>query len=206
MRKGYAVQTTPRAGFCTDKGTERLMVDVCDMLQVFFDFIGTKITVAPQLFNFPLAIWVYCWQHMFDLVAKMCLHALPWFKSWLADLKELARFLRIDTYRKVVAAKVAELGFDDTRLKFKPPKNASWRWSTLHSALKYFVGAYIALVSAWSIALFSKSKEKSLLATTNRALTSVAWWERFRVVADLVNALHCARVWASRAFATLRKD
>ncbi len=50
---------------------------------------------------FPCAFWLLGWHHLWDGIVQEILYAIPWFPAWLAEVKVIIGFLRIDTQIKI---------------------------------------------------------------------------------------------------------
>ena len=82
---------------CTDFGTERLVVDMPDILPDFIRLIGGGVpaNIVPNKWLFPNAFAMAGWHHVFDGCIRYGLGQLDWFDPWLLELKSCLKFLCI---------------------------------------------------------------------------------------------------------------
>ena len=77
----------------TDLGTERIVVNLSDVLPEFFVHIGCKVPAdfVRGVYLFPFAIAISGWHHTFDGLVRYGLCSLAWFdpfwrnRNWLFD-------------------------------------------------------------------------------------------------------------------------
>ena len=183
--------------FCTDKGTEKGLVELTDILPDFCRTIGIQEHCERLGFLFPVAFWIPGWHHMWDGIVLQVLSDIQWFPAWLLDVKAVIKFLRIDTYRMVFKAALVSEDVCSLFLHTVPPRFAHWRWSTLHSVMLWLLPALIALRQVWVPELFKHAQDKVTSQTARSAVHSTSFFDKFRVVYDIVCQVHIVRKWGA---------
>ena len=113
-------------GFTTDRGTEAGITELEDCLPEFLESLG--IFGCPRIeFLFPNSIWTPGWHHLNDGTIQEVLEKLEYFQPFLAALRGITKFLRIDTYRQKLIVAVELQGHSTKVLKSPPARFANWR-------------------------------------------------------------------------------
>ena len=185
-------------GLTTDRGTERFLCDLPDVLPNFLSSIGAEAeSCPPEEFLFPRGLWTPGWHHTFDNIIKHSLSCAPWFSRWLEQLRGLVKFFRVHTYRERLCRAVAEDDMCTKRLKTRPARFANWRWSTLKLVLGYFHETIFLLRPVWDETVF-KSCENPRQAIVNRGTIHCdVFWHRMCVISDMVLLVHELRTWGA---------
>ena len=89
--------------FTTDRGTEVLLPDTCDLLGPFLVHIGCDVECTPTRWLFPRCAQINGWQHLWDSMLQQVLNQLPGWPDWFAATKKAVKLLRWDTYRHELA-------------------------------------------------------------------------------------------------------
>ena len=158
-------------GFTTDRGTERGLADMHDVLPDLCESLGLPASPRGK-YLFPRVCWFPGWHHLLDNIIQDTLQQFPWFAKWLARLKCLIRFLRIDTYRQELVDRVTDHDYDVTEFKQVPPSFAGWRWDTLLDVLNWLVSVWVPLKIVFDLEVFVKKKQGPWHKRYGRCLTS----------------------------------
>jgi hypothetical protein len=70
-------------GFCTDKGVEMGLCDLCDTLPQFYEAIGVVVECPRQEFLCPNAFWLPGWHYCLGNILREVLRSIVFF-SWMA--------------------------------------------------------------------------------------------------------------------------
>ena len=130
------------------------------------------------------------WHHMWDNIPRDVYESMPWWPPFLQDVRALTAFLRMDTYRQTLAARVEEMQQDADPIRRQPPNFAQWRWDTMHRVQRYMLALAVVLPEAWTADLFKNCKDGVNAANARRIASSAMFWERFHLVGELSEAVH----------------
>ena len=185
-------------GWCTDWGTESGIADCEDLLPEFLKAIGYVGPLpAKEKFLFPRAMWMPGWHHCADGLAKTVLGGFRWWPEWLRMLRSMVKVFRIQPYRSAVAELAKQHGYDFSLFEKCPANFAHWRWGTLMAVLGWLVPIMTALREVWDVGVFAKAKSGALIKSAHDVVVHAAFWQKLRIVHDLMSTIHNFRVWAS---------
>ena len=186
-------------GFTTDRGVEKGIADVCDVLPEFLATLSVECSLSKCSHLFPHALWIPGFHHLLDKCAEHVLSALDFWPDFLRRLKQAIKFLRIDAHRQRIARAVLalEVDLDASGLSSKPPSFANWRWDTMSVVQGWLEDNCVALREVASGALFSTSQDAVAGRECCNTLNDERWWCMFWIVQDIVMMIHHLRRWAS---------
>jgi hypothetical protein len=186
-------------GIVSDGGTESHLADLKDCLPEFFMYIGSVIVVAREQWLLPNCVWASGWHHKLDNIMQDVLESLPFWNAWFLDLRYAIKFLRINTYRKILRKSADNNDWDGLHLKKKPPGFIKQRWSTLRNGLFAWleIRNILADDDVWREDLFKKARQGKAASKSRAILRCDLHFKQARIVFDVVSDIHELRVWAS---------
>jgi hypothetical protein len=125
-------------GICTDMGIERLLANYFDTGKVFYEVMFSR--VIPQelgTHTFPRALAIPGWRHLWDVVLRRGLASLSWFPGWMAGMRSLISFLRVETNMQQMTKDMLSSGFPmvaEIFAKMCLPTIADWRFGAFVSS------------------------------------------------------------------------
>jgi hypothetical protein len=162
-------------GVLTDSGTEKYLIELPDILDIFWNLIGEtppKAYVAT-LHLFPQALRISGWKHVFDLLIRKGLTTLSWFPSAITKIKGLVKFLRDVSLTEALIKHCKSEKLDGLAAvvgKLSLPGFAHWRWTTLHDCCKGLAPALSSLAANFDAQWFPGMRDRVLLTTVVCAL------------------------------------
>lgn len=165
----------------TDMGVERLIADKPYFLDIFYDALKPGFHPGPQpeeRWMWPNAVVVPGWKHAWDLILQKGLCDLRWFPGWLAKLKAISSFFRIEGNRVATARSMRTKGMEglaDIVQNMRLPRFADWRWGTLHECMQSLMGFLDSLANNFDPTPFANGRDKAGLTAVVEAFQSRVW-------------------------------
>lgn len=167
----------------TDFGTERKLARFRDMLPDFgwlIKHVGWT-RAHRERWMFPYCIQVPGWKHQFDLFIRRGLGDLSFFPGWLAKLKAIVSFLRLESNVNVLKKSFeasGAFGLSDMISMAKLPRFADWRWGTLQQCTKILTRFIDSFIRFFNVRLFAGSRDNVQLTLVASALSPASLWRR----------------------------
>ncbi len=185
----------------SDFGTEAKVPKSVDLLPVFTAYRKrTWLPPVNQLSRlFPRCIFMYGWNHNWNVVLKFVLKEIYWFADWLTKLKQVVAFFKTESYRNAIRNYLHSQGLlveGDILLEFRC-SFAKWRWQTLHECV-ICVMKIEFLVRLWrpvKETLFRNQQDKTELAAVSEAMEDTRFFTRTSNVKLICGKIELIRRW-----------
>ena len=131
------------------------------------------------------------------MICKDVCMAMPFFSKLLPRLKAVNAFCRVNSYRRILRAKMEENGWDSRILRNRPPALAVWRWDTLYALLNYWVPVVSCLYDVWTLHLFKNARKAKQARAAQIAISAREFQQEVYTAHDVCAVVHTIRTWGS---------